>query len=136
MDSILQLLETDGCSIYKNLPKLAPMVIVDDHDDDDNQFDSNENGRKIISACKLWEDMIGETVDESPVSSSPNLHLVSTTSEQNFQKQSLYELIEQERDLDPRSHFQQLTNIKRHSHSAAHYKHQHNHKSVRYTKGI
>ncbi|KAH9453441.1 hypothetical protein Pst134EA_024317 [Puccinia striiformis f. sp. tritici] len=84
MDSILQLLETDGCSIYKNLPKLAPMVIVDDHDDDDNQFDSNENGRKIISACKLWEDMIGETVDESPLI-NPH-HRVSTTSEQNFPK--------------------------------------------------
>ncbi|KAI7943034.1 hypothetical protein MJO29_012878 [Puccinia striiformis f. sp. tritici] len=129
MDSILQLLETDGCSIYKNLPKLAPMVIVDDHDDDDNQFNSNENGRKIISACKLWEDMIGETVDESPVKYQQHQNKTS-------QKQSLYELIEQERDLDPRSHFQQLTNIKRHSHSAAHYKHQHNHKSVRYTKGI
>ncbi|POW22740.1 hypothetical protein PSHT_00894 [Puccinia striiformis] len=79
----------------------------DDHDDDDDQFGFDENGRKIVSACKLWEDMIGETDDESP-----------------------------ERDLDPRSHFQQLTNNKGHSHSAVHHNHNHNHQSVKYTNGI
>ncbi|KAH9464247.1 hypothetical protein MJO28_002108 [Puccinia striiformis f. sp. tritici] len=105
----------------------------DDHDDDDDQFGFDENGRKIVSACKLWEDMIGETDDESPLINPHDR--VSTTSEQNFLK-TKYELIKKERDLDPRSHFQQLTNNKGHSHSAVHHNHNHNHQSVKYTNGI
>ncbi|KNZ55157.1 hypothetical protein VP01_2752g5 [Puccinia sorghi] len=70
---------------------------------DDDQVGYDSEGRKIVSACKLWEDMIGETDDEAPPI-NPHDRVVATQ-EQNFLK-SKYEAIKKERDLDPRSHFQ------------------------------
>jgi dynein light intermediate chain 1 len=56
-------------------------------DDDHVEYDSQ--GRKIVSACKLWEDMIGETDDEIPVSlffsssTAPPPHTHTTKKNQN-----------------------------------------------------
>ncbi|MBW0528010.1 hypothetical protein O181_067725 [Austropuccinia psidii MF-1] len=77
---------------------------------EDDQFGWDSEGKKIVSACKLWEDMIGETDDDIP----PNgFHdRVIATQEQSFLK-SKYESIKKERESDPRSHFQ--INSKTHS---------------------
>ncbi|KAH9817286.1 dynein light intermediate chain-domain-containing protein [Melampsora americana] len=71
---------------------------------EDTNWDNE--GRKIVSACKLWEDMIGEPDDDMPSFSSHDR--VTVTPEQQFLK-AKYEQIKKERDLDPRTHFQMST---------------------------
>ncbi|WAR55828.1 hypothetical protein PtB15_6B571 [Puccinia triticina] len=70
---------------------------------DDDQVGYDSEGRKIVSACKLWEDMIGETDDEVPLI-NPHDRVIATQ-EQQFLR-TKYDAIKKERDLDPRSHFQ------------------------------
>lgn len=77
---------------------------------DDDQVGYDSEGRKIVSACKLWEDMIGETDDDIPLINPHDR--VNVTEEQQFLR-TKYEVIKKERDLDPRSHFQ--LNTKGHS---------------------
>lgn len=71
---------------------------------EDTSWDNE--GRKIVSACKLWEDMIGEPDDDMPSFSSHDR--VTVSPEQHFLK-AKYEQIKKERDLDPRTHFQMST---------------------------
>ncbi|KAA1134040.1 hypothetical protein PGTUg99_020235 [Puccinia graminis f. sp. tritici] len=91
-------------------------------DDDHVEYDSQ--GRKIVSACKLWEDMIGETDDEVPLI-NPHDRVIATQ-EQEFLR-TKYEVIKKEKDLDPRSHFQ----LNNKGHSAQ----QHQHQTVKFTNG-
>ncbi|PLW26877.1 hypothetical protein PCANC_23131 [Puccinia coronata f. sp. avenae] len=85
---------------------LLPLRPADDRTESqlnivDDQVGYDSEGRKIVSACKLWEDMIGETDDEAPLINPHDR--VTATQEQHFLK-SKYEVLKKERDMDPRSY--------------------------------
>ncbi|KAI8454670.1 dynein light intermediate chain-domain-containing protein [Phakopsora pachyrhizi] len=96
--------DPDRSGSAKNNPDAGEKEAVEEGvDEEEEQVGWDAQGRRIVSACKLWQDTIGEPDDDiHPLGFQDR---VIVTQEQQFLK-TKYESIKKERDLDPRSHFQ------------------------------